>query len=266
MAEGRITRGTTGTNRLRRIDRFIAALPALRQADRPIVVDLGFGANAWTAVELSDRLARVRDDVEVVGVEIDPARVEAARPFQRPRLQFLRGGFETPTPGGEPATVIRALNVLRQYEESEVVAAWKKMASRLQIGGVVIDGTCNEIGRVASWVTLGTDGPISFTIALRLTDLEKPSIVAERLPKILIHRNIAGERIHDFLNDLDRSWQLNSPRAPFGATQRFIATAQQLSDLGWAQPDASIPRGRSRWKLGEFSVPWAAVAPPGFAW
>jgi hypothetical protein len=230
------------------------------------VVDLGFGANAWTAVELSDRLARVRADVEVVGVEIDPARVEAARPFERSGLRFLRGGFETPTPDGMPATIIRALNVLRQYDESEVVGAWKKMADRLQPGGLVIDGTCNEIGRVASWVTLGADGPVSFTIALRLADLEKPSIVAERLPKVLIHRNVAGERIHEFLHDLDRSWQLSSSLAPFGATQRWIATAEQLTASGWPQPDRSIPQGKNRWKLGEFSVPWSAVAPQGFAW
>ena len=47
--EGRITRGTTGVNRLRRVDRWIAALPVLRSAADPLVVDLGYGASATTS-------------------------------------------------------------------------------------------------------------------------------------------------------------------------------------------------------------------------
>ena len=57
---GRITRGTTGTNRLRRVDRWIARHPALRRADDPLVVDLGFGASGVTALELEARLRRTR--------------------------------------------------------------------------------------------------------------------------------------------------------------------------------------------------------------
>ena len=52
MVEGRVTRGTTGTNRLRRIDRWIARLPALRGADDPLVVDLGYGASPVTTLEI----------------------------------------------------------------------------------------------------------------------------------------------------------------------------------------------------------------------
>jgi len=37
-----VTRGTTNPNRLRRVDRYIAALPVLRRTDHPVVVDLGF--------------------------------------------------------------------------------------------------------------------------------------------------------------------------------------------------------------------------------
>ena len=68
---GHATRGTTGTNRLRRNDRYLAHLAAFRRADNPIVIDLGFGASAVTALELWQRLARVRRDVEVIGIEID---------------------------------------------------------------------------------------------------------------------------------------------------------------------------------------------------
>src|SRR5438067_13147829 len=117
MVEGRVTRGTTGTNRLRRVDRYLAASPALRAA--PLVVDLGFGARPWTALELADRLARVRPDVRVLGLEIDPARVEAALPTATDRVSFALGGCEVPTPASERPGIIRAMNVLRQYEEHE---------------------------------------------------------------------------------------------------------------------------------------------------
>lgn len=256
MAEGRITRGTTGVNRLRRVDRYIGTLPALRAAADPVVVDLGYGASATTSLELYDRLAKVRADVEVIGIEIDPDRVALAGRDAKPGVSFRLGGFEVPLANGRRAAIIRALNVLRQYDESEVRAAWDRMLARLQPDGILVEGTCNETGRVCSWVTLTPEGPELFTISLRLAELDKPSIVAERLPKILIHRNVPGERIHDFLNDLDRAWQVNSPLSVYGPSQRFIATAERMRADGWP-----VVGTRARWRLGELTVRWDAVAP-----
>jgi hypothetical protein len=256
MAEGRITRGTTGVNRLRRVDRWIATLPVLRRTDDPLVVDLGYGASATTSLELSDRLKRARPDVEVIGIEIDPERVRIASLSARPGVSFRAGGFEVPLPAGRTATVIRALNVLRQYDETEVPAAWDRMLARLQPGGVLVEGTCNEIGRVCSWVDVTAAGPQTLTVSLRLAELDRPSIVAERLPKVLIHRNVAGERIHDYLVALDRCWQVHAPLSVYGASQRWIATAESMRADGWP-----IRGSKSRWKLGELTVGWEAVAP-----
>jgi hypothetical protein len=261
MPIGSITRGTTGTNRLRRVDRWIAQLPCLRRSAAPLVVDLGYGASATTSLELHQRISRVAPLVEVIGIEIDPARVALASLSARAGVSFRLGGFEVPLPGQRRATVIRALNVLRQYDESAVDAAWKLMVSRLEPGGVLVEGTCNEVGRVASWVDVSADGPRSFTLSLRLADLDRPSIVAERLPKALIHRNVPGEKIHEFLRDLDRHWQLNSPLSVYGPSQRWIGTVTGLAAEGWP-----VHGGRSRWKLGELTVSWDAVAPNGFAW
>jgi hypothetical protein len=239
MVEGRITRGTTGVNRLRRVDRWIATFPVLRLASDPLVVDLGYGASATTSLELQSRLARARPDVEVIGIEIDPERVARANRDARPGVSFRLGGFEVPLPAGRTATVIRALNVLRQYDEGEVPA-----------------GTCNEVGRVCCWVNLDQAGPQSLTVSLRLEGLDRPSVVAERLPKVLIHRNVPGERIHEFLVSLDRHWQVNAPLSVYGPSQRWIAVASGMRADGWP-----VLGSRARWRLGELTVAWDSVAP-----
>jgi len=265
---GRPTRGTTGTNRLRRVDRWIARHPTLRRAADPLVVDLGYGASGVTALELEARLRPVRRDVHVLGLELDPDRVARARtqlaevrahrtPFAPDaRVSFAHGGFEVPTPQARRPAVIRAFNVLRQYDETEVRDAWGRMSARLAPAGLVVEGTCDEIGRVSSWIAVDEHGmPRTLTISLRLTTLEHPSIAAARLPKALIHRNVPGERIHDFLTALDREWERAAGLAPFGPVQRWRAAMQALVDAGWPL------RGRSRWRLGEVTVPWEAVAP-----
>ena len=214
------------------------------------VVDLGYGASPVTAVELHDRLRRVRSDVQVVGIEIDPARVRDAAPLERDGLAFRLGGFEVPLADGARPTVVRAFNVLRQYAEGEVPAAWARVQERLAPEGILVDGTCDEIGRRAAWVTVDRSGPVSLTLSLRLGGLQRPSDVAERLPKSLIHRNVPGEPVHAFLTDLDRAWERSAASASWGARQRFLAAIEQVRDA-WPL----------RWRLGEVTVDWAAVAP-----
>lgn len=265
---GKITRGTTNTNRLRRVDRWIARHPVLRRVDDPLVVDLGYGASGVTAFELEARLRRARSDVEVVGLEIDPARVQRARDqlaevragkssfAPDARVSFARGGFEVPLPGTRRPAIIRAFNVLRQYDEEDVPAAWALMASRLAPGGMVVEGTCDEIGRISTWVELGADArPRTLTISLRLAGLASPGVAAERLPKALIHRNVPGEGIHDFLQAMDAEWTRSVAASSFGPEQRWRAAMEAMSAAGWPIG------GRSRWRLGEVTVPWESIAP-----
>jgi SAM-dependent methyltransferase len=267
-AVGRVTRGTTGTNRLRRVDRWIARHPALRRAADPLVVDLGFGASGVTALELEARLRRARPDVFVQGLEIDPARVERAAaqlaevrggrtPFPvDAHVAFARGGFEVPLPAGRRPAVIRAFNVLRQYDEADVPDAWSRMCARLHPEGILVEGTCDELGRVCAWVEVGSDAaPRALTLSLRLAGLESPAIAAERLPKVLIHRNVPGEPVHAFLRALDEEWTRAVAASTFGPVQRWRAALSAMTDAGWPLP------GRARWRLGEVTVPWAAVAP-----
>lgn len=247
------TRGTTNPNRLRRMDNWITATLAgrLRSAADPLVVDLGYGATPVTAVELAARLVRVRTDVQVVGVEIDPERVAAAQPSaDPPRLTFVRGGFEL---AGLRPIMVRAANVLRQYDVEAAAAAWDTMRAGLAPGGVLVEGTCDEIGRLAGWVLLDEHAPVSLTLACRMRTLGRPSELAERLPKALIHRNVPGEAIHALLTDLDRAWDSSAPLSTFGPRQRWTAACQALT--------ATWPVDVTRARYGEVTVGWSAVAP-----
>ncbi|MFI9269538.1 class I SAM-dependent methyltransferase [Kitasatospora sp. NPDC052896] len=240
------------------MDRWIVHTlgPALRAAHHPpVAVDLGYGAAPWTAVELYGRLRAARPDIRMVGIEIEPSRVAAALPYAvPPALTFRRGGFEVPLDGGS-AQLIRAANVLRQYEEEAVEAVWERLRARLAPGGLLVEGTCDEIGRRHVWVALGPEGPRTVTFAARLGGLERPSDLAERLPKALIHHNVPGRRVHRFLTEFDRAWAAAAPYGAFGARQRWVAACTALAG-DWPLLDA-----RGRWRQGEITLPWVALAP-----
>ncbi|MBA3523737.1 MAG: class I SAM-dependent methyltransferase [Geodermatophilaceae bacterium] len=255
-ALGLPTRGTTAPNRLRRVDRWIAGTqsPRLRDTIRPLVVDLGYGATSVTTLELAQRLSGIRLDIDVLGLELDPDRVAAAAPFaDPPRVDFARGGFEL---AGRRPVLVRAMNVLRQYDEDAAAEAWRTMTARLAPGGLLVEGTCDELGRRACWVALDDRGPLTLTLAARVAGLEQPSDLAERLPKALIHRNVPGERVHEFLTAFDATWAAKAPYAAFGPRQRWAAAVEQLLADGWPVIGRS-----ARWRLGEVSVRWEAVAP-----
>lgn len=253
---GNVTRGTTNPNRMRRLDRWLTGTQAwrLRRATNPLVIDLGYGASPATAVELFHRLSAVRPDVRVAGIEIEPERVRAAKALEQAGLSFHVGGFELPVPG-QPV-IVRAFNVLRQYEEADVEAIWALVRGRLGPNGLFIDGTCDEIGRRVTWVALDAGGPLSLSISMRFGGFALPSEIAERLPKALIHRNVPGERIHGFLQALDKAWLDAAPLAAFGNKQRWTAMCRSMLDDGWPVQD-----GPARWRLGELTVGWDAVAP-----
>jgi len=253
-ALGLPTRGTTGANRLRRMDNYIATELAgrLRSAAEPLVIDLGYGETPVTAIELLGRLRRVRPDVAVLGLELDPDRVAAAQAATTANLRFARGGFEL---AGARPTVVRAANVLRQYPEPAVEPAWRTMREQLAPDGVIVEGTCDELGRRGSWVLLDAAGPVSLTLFCRPELIRRPSEIADRLVKALIHRNVAGEPVHALLRAMDAAWDRHAPLAPFGNRQRWQAMCDSL------RVDWPLLSRRSRHRLGELTVDWAAVAP-----
>ena len=271
---GTVTRGTTAPNRLRRVDRWLLGThrPLLERAQPgALAVDLGYGAYPVTTVEWAQRLWTVRPDLRMLGLEIDPARVAAALPYARaPRLEFGLGGFELPVP--RPPVLLRAFNVLRQYEQDAVAGVWARLCAGLAPGGLLLEGTCSENGRIAVWVSLqatsavalgaaaqrtapDAGGPRTLSFAARLATLESPAIFAQRLPKALIHRNVPGEPVYAFLRDWERAWAACAPLGAFGVRQRWIGAARLL------RTDWPVLDREQRWRLGELTVDWPALAP-----
>ena len=252
------TRGTTRINRLRRADRWLASSPRVRSVLQsgidPVAVDLGYGRLPVTTLELAARLRTLRPDLRVVGLEIDPDRVAAARQAGDHRVEFALGGFEL---AGLSPVLVRAFNVLRQYPPDAVADAWHRMQSQLAPGGLIVDGTCDELGRRCCWVLLDRDGPVSLTLSCDPHSITVPSDLAERLPKVLIHDNVPGQPIHTLLAAADHAWAAAAGQSVFGPRTRWCAMLTALHTAG-------VPVESQRRSLRDavLTVPWATVAPP----
>lgn len=254
---GEPTRGKTARNRLRRVDNFLAMYdPGLiRRNDGEFAhawfVDLGYGAEPWTALESAERLRKLNPRLPVMGVEIAPERVAAAQPYADALTQFRLGGFNVPlqprtTGEMEQVRVIRAFNVLRQYNEAAVADAWAQMMKCLLPGGLLIEGTSDPLGRI--WVAnvlrkgegevasdewrIANSHSLVFSTNFR-TGFD-PSEFQERLPKNLIHHVVEGEWIFDFFAAWKRAVAATTAYKTFGLRQWFAASVLQLAEQGYA--------------------------------
>jgi SAM-dependent methyltransferase len=148
---GQPTRGKTALNRLRQIDTYILlAWPHVLTSDAPLIVDVGYGAYPWTALEMWERWLPLNPRLRLLGVEIDAERVAAAQPYIQPGvIDFRLGGFDLQNLiMNKSARLVRAYNVLRQYEENAVPAALQEMAQALEPGGLLLEGTSTPTGHL----------------------------------------------------------------------------------------------------------------------
>ena len=244
---GQHTRGKTAENRLRQVDVYVAlALADTLRSGEPLVVDLGFGARPWTALEMADRLARVNPRVRVLGVEIDPDRVEDAMPFaDPPRVDFAVGGFNlTAVLGGRRARLVRAYNVLRQYDEREVAEALMRTAEALEPGGVLLEGTSNPTGAMVAfdvWRKVGggsSAGPrlehLALVFGTNFREARDPADYQTILPKRLIHRMLDDEPAR-FFADWRRASEIARGVARHASRrEQWAVAAETLRErFGW---------------------------------
>ena len=250
--QGEPTRGKTARNRLRRVDNFLAAYdPALfrrqgAQWDGAYFVDLGYGAEPITTLESAQRLRRLNPQLPVLGVEIDPVRVEVAQPHADARTHFRLGGFNLPlqpTASGqsESARAIRAFNVLRQYEESAVPAAYRQMCRSLMPGGLLLEGTSDPHGRlwVANLARQCDDVDNGYRLEALVFSLNfragfDPAAFQAVLPKSLIHRMMPDEPIYHFFQAWKQAALESAATQIWGARHWFTASARKLREMGYA--------------------------------
>ena len=262
--EGQPTRGKTASNRLRRVDNFILLYEPslLTRTDSlfadSMYVDLGYGFDARTTLESAARFRRANPDLKILGVEIEKDRVEAALPFADEKTFFRLGGFNLPVKESEYVRLIRAFNVLRQYEEKDFAPAYERLAQYVLPGGLMIEGTSNPFGSIwcANLARRMEDGAwkkeaLVFSTNFRLGfDPEEFQTI---LPKNLIHHVVKGEPIHDFFEAWKRSASETSATKIYGTKQWFIAAAERLAERGYevATQRKWLTKGYLLWKLGK---------------
>lgn len=242
--EGLPTRGKTASNRLRRADNFILLYEPslLTRADglfaRSLFVDLGYGFDPRTTLESAARFRRLNPNLKILGVEIDRERVEAALPFADEKTFFRLGGFNLPLQPGETARLIRAFNVLRQYEEKDFLPAYERLAEYVLPGGLMIEGTSTPFGNVwaANLARRGESAQWTFEALVFSTNFHSGFEVEEFqtiLPKNYIHRMAEGGPICDFFAAWKRSAAETAPAKTFGLKQWFAAGAAALAQKGF---------------------------------
>lgn len=197
---GQPTRGKTALNRLRQVDVYVAlAYPDVLSSGTPLVIDLGYGAQAWTTLEMRDRWLPLNSGLRVLGVEIDAERVAAALPYaDPPGIDFKQGGFNViDVLGEEHARLIRAYNVLRQYDEAEAAAGLDAMAAGLEPGGLLIEGTSTPTGRMVVFDVYQKVAAAlqhrEIVFGTNFRDVPDPARFQTILPKRLIHHMLDEE-------------------------------------------------------------------------
>jgi len=173
----------------------------------------------------------------LLGVEIDEARVAEARPYENDLISFRVGGFNLPLQQGETVRLIRAFNVLRQYDETAVAEAHQQMGGYLLPGGLLIEGTSNRYGDL--WVanllrrTAVAVEPEALGFSTNFRTLFEPSDFQPVLPKNFIHRMTETEAIFLFMEAWKRAYQQALPYKLWGPKQLFCATAEHLATAGF---------------------------------
>lgn len=265
--QGHPTRGKTAQNRLRRVDIFLLMYDTalLCRADGPfaraLFVDLGYGVEPFTTLESATRLRRVNPSLAVLGVEIDPERVTRALPFANNLTQFRLGGFDVPLDEGETVRIIRAFNVLRQYDETRVRDSWQIMGYHLLTGGLLIEGTSDPMGRL--WVAnlfRRTRETLVYEGLLFSTNFRwgfEPGLFQPVLPKNCIRRVIPGEKVFDFMHAWNQAAQATMAYKDFGLRQWFIASAHALALRGFSLDlrHKFLRQGYLLWKDGPEAAP-----------
>lgn len=244
-------RGKTRPGRLRRLDRYLrhgptAALAGL--AEHPLAVDVGIGAIPHTTLELAAHLAPVVPSLEVVGTDVDPARIAAARGTRR--VRFTVADLVPPdlAPG-----LVRAFNLLRGFSPAGAEVALERLRRAVAPGGVLVEGSSDKRGGILVAAVHRREGAGPVRLERVVFSLDVALGFAPRMLRVRIPPTLRRQRRLDPLLDAwTDAWDATRPQRAVSAVARrrwFETAAEHLAER-W--PIAVDPWG---WRHGYLAVP-----------
>jgi hypothetical protein len=142
---------------------------------------------------------------------------------------------------GEHVRLIRAFNVLRQYEEKDFNPAYERLARYVLPGGLMIEGTSDPFGslwvaNVARKEESGKSGEWKFEALVLSTNFRTGFDITDFqtvLPKNIIHPVVPGEQIYGFFEAWKQSAAESSAMKTFGPRQWFMHAAESVAQKGY---------------------------------
>ena len=262
-APERRTRGRTSRSRLRALDAY------LYQYERPLLkrqegawreaafLDVGFGEHPWTTLESAALFRELYPRLPVIGVEADAGRASAAARHEEPLTRFVHGGFDWASSAGQPARLVRAMNILRQYHAEDVEAAHAELGRALLPGGLGVEGSTDVQGGITvAHLLRRTPEGLSREALLFHTDFHQgfaPLLFRDWLPRDLRRRVHPDEPLHAFFTAWTEAWRKArelgawEPRSAFQQSALHLAAASlPVSTDAWL-----LERGYLRWQPPE---------------
>ncbi|HKU37178.1 MAG TPA: hypothetical protein VJR89_03505 [Polyangiales bacterium] len=228
--------------------------PLLERADDTLLVDFGVGEWPWTTLEWAQLLRACNGQLRVIGVEVDARRLRHARRLAAGEVEFRHGSFALPLARGERARLIRAMNVLRGYSESEAEAARLQLAEALVPGGLLIEGTSSHSGGVlcAHWLRK-RDSALTREALVFSSDFSQgfaPWLFRDRLPRDLRRSCRPGSAIHAFFSAWSDAFEAARSTGVRESSALFALSALALSSRlsGIVCEPALIESGTLFWR------------------
>jgi hypothetical protein len=264
----RRTRGRTARSRLHALDAYLCQCESalLQRQEGPwreaAFLDMGFGEHPWTTLESAEAFRKLNGALPVLGVEADEARATAAAAEYGDTLtHFHHGGFDWAATAGQPARLVRAMNILRQYRPEDVEGAHAQLGRALLPGGLLVEGSTDTPGSITVAYLLRR-GPEALEREALLfhTDFQHgfaPWLFRDWLPRDWRRHVRPGAALHTFFTGWTQAWtqaREQGAREPadsfrqsaliLARTQPGVSTGPWLLEHGYLrwQPPGGVPR------------------------
>ena len=253
--QGTVTRGKTAPGRHRRIDAYMLGKFTHHFTTGKLVVDHGFGAVPVTTYELRRAMDRLRLGAHILAVEILPERVMSGR--DSTGITFRLGGFNLPLDEGRQVSLIKSLNVLRQYQEHEYWPSLQTLALYLEEYGIIVEGTSNPTGSLAVLnIFRKREGSLYWTETVFISRHGRPHPEEFKavLPKNLIHKAGPGTPMDQFLS----AWGLYHVRMEGWSSQ----VLRELASNGMHVLSSKRDAARGWWRFSPAAFGQTANSSP----